>query len=218
MPPDFGPKKLKLKRGDVRVRTRGNLTALVWKDRRDVYMLTNMDPPPAEGNFCENKRPVKPHIVARYNRHMGYVDNSDRMANSYSVCRHSYKWTTKLFFHLLDLTVLNSWILLSSCGSKYTHRDFRLLLVRNLIEEAGRSQDRTTPSLVGRPSAVETNVTRLEVHHSQHWPVKTSKLSCHLCSATGQCKTTSYKCPKCGVGLCAVPCFSAYHMKTYMCK
>jgi hypothetical protein len=33
MPPDFGPKKLKLKRGNVSVRTRGNLTALVWKDR-----------------------------------------------------------------------------------------------------------------------------------------------------------------------------------------
>jgi len=48
---DFGPKQLKLKRGDVRVRTRGGLTALVWKDRREVYMLTDMDPPPAEGNF-----------------------------------------------------------------------------------------------------------------------------------------------------------------------
>jgi len=33
MPHDFGPKQLKLKRGDVRVRTRGGLTALVWKDR-----------------------------------------------------------------------------------------------------------------------------------------------------------------------------------------
>jgi hypothetical protein len=40
VPPDFGLKKLKLKRGDVRVRTRRNLTALVWKDRQDVYMLT----------------------------------------------------------------------------------------------------------------------------------------------------------------------------------
>jgi len=45
MPRDFGQKKLKLKRGDVRVKTRGGLTALVWKDRREVYMLTNMDPP-----------------------------------------------------------------------------------------------------------------------------------------------------------------------------
>jgi len=33
MPSDFGPKQMKLKRGDARVRTRGGLTALVWKDR-----------------------------------------------------------------------------------------------------------------------------------------------------------------------------------------
>jgi hypothetical protein len=39
MLPDFGPKELKLKRDDIRVRTRGNLTALVWKDRQDVYIL-----------------------------------------------------------------------------------------------------------------------------------------------------------------------------------
>jgi len=64
--------------------------------------------------------------------------------------RRTFKWTTKLFFHLLDLTIFNSWILLSSCGAKYTHRDFRLLLVRNLIEEAGKSQDHPTPRLVGR--------------------------------------------------------------------
>ena len=86
MPRDFGPQKLKLKRGDIRVKTRGGLTALVWKDRQEVYMLTNMDPPPAEGNFCDDSNcPVKPDIVERYNRHMGYVDNSDHMANSYSM-------------------------------------------------------------------------------------------------------------------------------------
>ena len=102
-----------------------------------------MDPPPAKGNFCDDSnRPMKPHIVERHNRHMGYVDNSDRMANSYSMSWRTFKWTTKLFFHLLDLTVLNSWILLSSCGA---YRDFRLLLVRNLIEEAGKSQDHPTP-------------------------------------------------------------------------
>jgi len=41
MPPDFGPKKkLKLKGADIRVKTREGLTALVWKDRREVYMPT----------------------------------------------------------------------------------------------------------------------------------------------------------------------------------
>jgi len=37
MPHDFGPKQLKLKRGDIRVRTRGGLTALVGKDTRSLH-------------------------------------------------------------------------------------------------------------------------------------------------------------------------------------
>ena len=85
IPHDFGPKQMKFKRVDIRMKTRGGLTALAWKDRREVYMLINMDPPPAEGNFCEySNRPLKPHIMERYNRHKCYVDNSDHMANRYS--------------------------------------------------------------------------------------------------------------------------------------
>jgi len=51
------------------MRTRGGLMALVWKDGREVYMLTNMDPPPAEGNFRDDSNnPVKPHVMERYNQ------------------------------------------------------------------------------------------------------------------------------------------------------
>jgi len=145
-------------------------------------MLTNMDPPPAEGNFCHDSNcPVRPHIMEEYNWHMAYVDNSDHIANSYSMSQHNFKWTTKLFFHLLDLTVLNSWILLSSCGAKYTPQEFRLLLVRNLIGEAGKSQDRPTPRVVGRPSMATTNVVRLKSCHNQHWPAKSSPNSAAIC-------------------------------------
>jgi hypothetical protein len=88
--------------------------------------LTNIHNPPAEGNFSDEQgNAVKPLIVEDYNRHMGYVDKGDRMANSYSVSRCTWKWTKKLFFHLLDLAILNSYILLSSCGGKkISHRDF----------------------------------------------------------------------------------------------
>ena len=103
---------------------------------------------------------------------MGFFDISDRMSNSYLMDQRNLKWTTKLFFHLLDLTLLNSWILLSSCKVKCTHKDFRLLLVRNLIEEAGRSHYRSTPSLVGRPSTAAANVMRLDSRLNQHWPAK----------------------------------------------
>ena len=125
---------------------------------------------------------MKPHIVEQYTQHMGFVNTLDFMANSYSMSRRNFKWTTKLFFHLLDLTVLNSWILLSSCGAQCTHRDFRLLLVRNLIEEAGKSQDRPTPSLVGRPSAAAANIVQLDSRHNtgQRNQYKSAAVFVHL--------------------------------------
>jgi hypothetical protein len=122
------------------------------------------------------------------------------------------KWTMKLFFHFLDLTVLKSWILLSSCGAKYAHQDFRLLLLRNLIEEAGKSQDCPTPRLVGRPSSGAKNVLRLVSRHNKHWPAKSTQLRC-LCSSRRQRKHTVYKCAICDVGLCVVPFFEEYHTK-----
>ena len=97
-----------------------------------------------------------------------------------SFCRSSQsskRWTMKLFFQLLDLTVLNSWILLS-CGAKYTHRDFRLLLVRKLIEEAEESQDHPNPRLVVTTSVGAKNVLRLESPHNKHWPAKSSTQMC----------------------------------------
>jgi hypothetical protein len=45
MPAELGP-KLKLKRGDIRTKVRDDLTALLWKDKRDVLLVINMHPEP----------------------------------------------------------------------------------------------------------------------------------------------------------------------------
>ena len=117
MPQDLRTKTTKLKTGDIRVRTRADLTAILWQDKRDICMLTNNHSTPAEGNFCnEGGKAIKPHIVMDYNHHMGYVNKGDRMANSYSISCRTIKWMKKLFFHLLDLAILNSYILHSLCG------------------------------------------------------------------------------------------------------
>ena len=106
VPRDLGPRRMT--RGDLQVRTRGDLTDILWRDKRDVRVLTNIHDSPAEGNFCDiNGKAIKPQIVADYNRHMGYVDKGDRMANSYSINRLTWKWTKKIF-HLFDLAILNS--------------------------------------------------------------------------------------------------------------
>jgi hypothetical protein len=54
MPLDLLPPNKRLKCGDICSRRRDDLTAMVWRDGRDVYVLTNMHNPPAtEGNCCD---------------------------------------------------------------------------------------------------------------------------------------------------------------------
>ena len=48
---DLKTKTLRMKRGNIRVRTRGDLTAVVWKGKMDVCLLTNIHNPPREGNY-----------------------------------------------------------------------------------------------------------------------------------------------------------------------
>jgi hypothetical protein len=130
----------------TKTRVNGDLTAILWKDKQKVNLLTNMHRPPAEGNFRdEYGNALKPAIVQDYYRHMGQVDKSDRMTNSYSIRRCTWKWMKKLFFHLLDTSILNSFILLTSCGSKLSHQNFRLSFVRDLIKEGGGCLDHRPP-------------------------------------------------------------------------
>jgi hypothetical protein len=82
---DLRCKTIKLRWGDIQVRTRRNLTAVDWMDKTDVCMLTNIHDPPQEGNFRnEQGNAIKPKIVVDYNHHLGYVDKGNRMANSYA--------------------------------------------------------------------------------------------------------------------------------------
>ena len=66
----------------------GEFTAVVRWDKRDMGMLTYIHDPPSEGNFRdEHGNAIKPAIMADYNCHMGYLDEADRMADSYTVRR-----------------------------------------------------------------------------------------------------------------------------------
>jgi hypothetical protein len=73
MPTDIGT-KLRLKWGDRKTRVRGDLTSIVWKDKRNVNMFTNMLRSRAEGNFIdEHGNALKPAIVQDCNKTHGVV-------------------------------------------------------------------------------------------------------------------------------------------------
>jgi hypothetical protein len=101
MPEDIGPKLPKMNRGDIATCITGNLKAVCWIDRHDVYILTNMHAPPVASNFTEESgHAIKPHVVEDYNTYMGFVDKSDRMVNSYGTAQRTWKWMKKPVFPL----------------------------------------------------------------------------------------------------------------------
>jgi hypothetical protein len=106
------------------------------------------------------------------------------------------------------LTVLNSYIILHSCSSELSHRDFWLSLIRNLIQEGGRVLG--TQIIQGMPTL---STSWLEAKHILHWLEKGRRRRCHTCSAQKKQSKTIYACPKCNVALCVMPCFKVYHSK-----
>jgi Transposase IS4 len=52
----------------------------------------------------------KPEIITHYNAHKGGVDNMDHLVGTYSVKRKCNRWPMVLFFNLIDVAALASYI------------------------------------------------------------------------------------------------------------
>ena len=83
--------------GRYNTKDQGHLTAVVWEDKREVYMLRNMNQPSAEGKFLWwQESALKPPTV-EHNKHTQYVDQINWMADCYSMSQCTFKWMTQLF-------------------------------------------------------------------------------------------------------------------------
>ena len=91
-------------------------------------------------------------------------------------CQQPQPW--RFFFHLLDLAIVNSYILLSSSGGKkISHRDFCLILISKMLARSGHEPRPSMP--VERPAPASTNIRRLDTCHNKHWPQhQAAALSC----------------------------------------
>jgi len=124
---------------------------------------------PVEGNFTqESGQAIKPRVVEDYNEYMGFVDKSNRMVNSYVIARRTWKWTKKLLFHLTGMIISNAFLIQKSCGGIMTHKNFREILVRELIIHSQEETMTTSGISRGRPSPTASQLSRLEVKHLQH--------------------------------------------------
>jgi hypothetical protein len=87
----------------------------------------------------KDKRPLPcPTCIADYNEYMGGVDLMDQQLSYYSLTRRrTLKWWKKVFWHLIDIAVVNSWIIFRANNPESsidTQLKFRIELSRQLVQ------------------------------------------------------------------------------------
>jgi len=91
------------------------ISVVLWKDNKIVTLLSTYCgelPKVTKKRFDKKfKKQVEvdcPYSIKEYNRHMGGVDLLDSHIGRYKIKIKSRKWYIRLFYHLLDMTVVNS--------------------------------------------------------------------------------------------------------------
>lgn len=201
--------KYNMQMGEVRGCTSGDVDLIVWRDRNRVAMISTYHGVAVSGD--------KPDVIKDYNVCMGGVDRKDQMLAMYPMERKRTRiWYKKTFRRLLNVSVLNAYILHKHFTSHIQHRDFRMCLVTEILQ---RHNKRPEISL-GPPRDTHVRVPKFSAEVLAHFPSELPILpggnkagkyrrQCVVCK-----KRTFHFCKACNVSLCFSPassCYIIYH-------
>lgn len=212
----------KLKKGEIIAAQRGKVMVMKWRDKKDVGLLStihNTEQVKTNKNDKDDNIIIKPKVVIDYNDAMGGVDRLDQHLRDYEIIRkRGKKYYKKIFFHLIDLCIWNSFILYQKNGGTSDNLKFRKSLIEDLIIKYSDKHI----SKRGRPKT--PGPLRLTERHFPEYIPPTEKKQnasrlCAVCSnirdskGKKKRKESGYYCKPCNVGLYAAPCFMVYHTK-----
>ncbi|XP_051948260.1 piggyBac transposable element-derived protein 2-like [Xyrauchen texanus] len=139
-----------------------NLRAVKWHDNRSVHLLSTYAAayPTTLVKRWDKKTQkvvevVRPNIVSIYNKSMGGVDLLDSLIALYRTKVRSKKWYLRLFFHMMDVAMVEAWLLYrrdsTSCGVEQKEQlrlmDFKSEVASCLCKKDTLCRKRGRPSL-----------------------------------------------------------------------
>ena len=92
---------------------------------------------------------------------MGGVDKADQLLSYYPFSHRTVKWWKRAFFHLLDVALVNSYIMYTEStqiGRKLTHEQFRVEVAKGLLLQVGISEGGLEGSEIDLPHCVVTTI------------------------------------------------------------
>ncbi|PNF39390.1 hypothetical protein B7P43_G13220 [Cryptotermes secundus] len=150
------PKELKddvknLKKGKSVFSRKGQVLIQVWRDKRDVKLISTLHS--AKTNR-KGEKICRPEVIGDHNKHMRWVDRANQMLHYHSCSRKTVKWTKKLAFFLLQMAALNSFILFkkNTTNEKYKKRKYKF---KDFILD--RVEKMTEPNKQGREGEESRN-------------------------------------------------------------
>lgn len=207
-------------RGAVVGRHCGDVSVLSWKDVKLVTTVSTYHNADVLADRRAGQACTKPKVVLDYNKFMGGVDLKDQKLAMYLLERkRGLKWYIKVFKRLLNISILNTYIIYcSNIGQrkKLTHRQFRYQLAAELLQRFGEI---VTPRT--RSNAIHCDrLNRSLDHFPDHSEIGGDRVSkqnkkkrgrCTRCSANKKRTDTSVFCSQCKVYLCVGQCWREYH-------
>ena len=223
-PSDIITKAMKHNVGKYDYRSNGPLLALVWIDKRSIYMITSIHVAEQVGSIPRVKRrqidgsridvPCPP-CLPDYQAFMRGVDRADQRIGYYNLGRRSRRWWKRVFGYLIECCILNAFVLLSFVEPPTSRRRRSYLHARITLAE-GLIDGYCSRQRIGRPRSLSTaNIERLNLSLG-HFPQRSqSKGRCVVCGRHGERHETWTECCYCHVPLCSGPsgreCFRKYH-------
>ncbi|XP_063635050.1 piggyBac transposable element-derived protein 4-like [Cydia splendana] len=230
-PKEVTQKKLK-KNQHVWTR-KNNVYVSKWVDKRPVLMITTCNHPKLiEVSNRYGVSRMKPEEVSQYNQFMSGIDRADQMVSYYSSPRKTLRWYRKVFFHVLDLAVWNSFFIYrkycKNNSKKYEFVTYREDLIRQLINltpnikpEILMKHNKYDNRLKERTEFV-ASVGTVNTGNLSHWPEKipvranskktSNYMKCRMCTKKKIRRETCLRCKGCEEkpALCAI-CFEEWH-------
>ncbi|KAJ8957327.1 hypothetical protein NQ314_006577 [Rhamnusium bicolor] len=102
-----------------------DLSAVAWKDNKTVSLLSTAygELPLHKVTRYDRKQKKNisincPNVIIQYNKHIRGVDLLDSHIGRYKIPLRSKKWYMRIFFHLLDVSIKNAWLLYNRIQKK----------------------------------------------------------------------------------------------------
>ena len=159
---------------------------------------------------------LKPNVIVEYTKNMGGVDTCEHYCASYSFLRKSMKWWRKMFFWMLETTIVNSYIVYTEISEREgKHPQSHLQFCHALLVQLVGGLQNPTKQKRGKPGTRDKEE-RLngKPHFVAHNEGKHK--DCAVCSnrkIQGGRKETYYFCETCSrkPDLHPGSCFKRYH-------